>query len=153
MEDQDHRVAPLLAAIREGGGAVAVLPPGDGGHLARQARLEAAFPFVFWGRIDWASVPGAEIVRTEDTDAIVARIRAWLAADGASGELCVMWSDGGLPMLVLPASAVSHHAEEIVMLSWDTWIFPPDAAWCIERYHEGELCFGRGVDAGIPSAP
>jgi hypothetical protein len=72
---------------------------------------------------------------------------------GDSAErVAVMWSDGLLPMLVIPISAAAHHAEGILMVDWDTWIFDADAhsdaRWCIEHYHEGELCLGRAEARG-----
>jgi len=150
----------LIAALRADGGDVDVLPPEDAEHVARQSRLEAAFPFAPWGRIDWPRVPGAAIVRTEDPDRLVEQIRTWVREIGDGGErVGVMWSDGLMPMLVIPISAAANHAEEIVMVAWDAWIFPEDARWCIEHYHEGELCLGtrrieiRGIDAPDSASP
>ncbi len=139
------RLRDLLAALRAEGDHADVLPPEDAEPRARQGRLEDAGPFVPWGRIDWPRVPGAAILRTEDPDRLVDQIRAWLG-ERVDERVAVMWSNGLLPMLVIPASAAGRFAEEILMVDWDTWIFDAgtDAAarWCIEHYHEGELCLG-----------
>jgi hypothetical protein len=141
------RLDALIAAIRADGGRVDVLPPEDAEHRARQARLEDAFPFVTWGRVDWPRVPDHAILRTEDPDRLAGRVREWLEKVGDADRVAVMWSDGALPMLVIPTAAAAERAEEILMVDWDTWIFDAEsdgaARWCIEHYHEGELCLGR----------
>ncbi|HEX8695879.1 MAG TPA: hypothetical protein VF746_25915 [Longimicrobium sp.] len=140
----DPFLEPLLVELERDGVAYRLLPPEDAEHRAAQERWERAFPVASWGRVDWEKVPGSTRLAVHDYDAAGERVRELLAGAARPGEpVWVMWSNALRPMLRLPAAAVAKHAALVVEVDWDTWIFDGEPAWCIEHYHEDELCFGR----------
>jgi hypothetical protein len=102
------------------------------------------FPIAWWGRIDWSLVP-ASVEKTWHNYSDLVAIFRQLIVDQQLGNANAIatWSDASSLSLELNLDAVARHAELVFQASWDTWILCPDQSWCIECYHEGELCFGR----------
>lgn len=140
----DLFLEPLLVELGRDGVAYRLLAPEDAEHRAAQERWERAFPVASWGRVDWEKVPGSTRLAVHGSDAAGERVRELLAGAARPDEpVWVMWSNALRPMLLLPAAAVAKHAALVIEVDWDTWIFDGGPAWCIEHYHEDELCFGR----------
>lgn len=55
-------------------------------------------------------------------------------------DVFITWD--GQVVLELKLSALAEAGDIAFCMSWDTWIFSPLYGWCIECYHERELCFG-----------
>lgn len=102
------------------------------------------FPIAWWGRIDWSLVPGYVEERWHNYDDLATTFRQ-LIVDQQLGNpnAIATWSDASSLSLELSLNIVARHAELVFQASWDTWIVCPERSWCIECYHEGELCFGR----------
>jgi hypothetical protein len=46
-------------------------------------------------------------------------------------------------MIRVPETVLRAEMTPLLEVDWDTWILSPESRWCIEVYHEGEVCFGR----------
>lgn len=66
-----------------------------------------------------------------------------LVVEQQLGDPYVFLTWDGQIVIELKLSALLEAGEVIFYMSWDIWIFTPEYGWCIECYHERELCFGR----------
>jgi hypothetical protein len=102
------------------------------------------FSIAWWGRIDWNLVPDRVEKTWHNYHDLTATFRQLIIEQRLGNPSAIVtWSDASALSLELSLSAVARHAELVFQASWDTWIACPDQSWCIECYHEGELCFGR----------
>lgn len=109
------------------------------------------FPIAWWGRIDWSLVPDRVEKTWHNYHDLAATFRQ-LIVDEQLGDTNAIatWNDASSLSLELNLGAVARHAELVFQASWDTWIVCPDQSWCIECYHEGEICLGRKPQAVNP---
>jgi hypothetical protein len=63
-------------------------------------------------------------------------------------EVIVFWSNALRPAIQISVDALLRHAVPIIAADFDTWIISKAKGWCIEVYHEGELCFGYASKKG-----
>jgi hypothetical protein len=120
-----------------------LLPPDAAEHQQSVAWLERAFPIASWGRIDWERVPEhRQLVWHEEGELVRALSKLIRGAAHESTEVLVLWTDASKPLLALAAREVLRHAADLLDVDWDAWILCPAENWCIEVYHEGEICFG-----------
>jgi hypothetical protein len=135
---------PLLCtALTMTGDRFVLVEPGDQAHSAHEQWLQRAFPIASWGRIDWKRVPDRECYRWSDrseASGLFTRVTRNLNRDS---NVSVMWTDAMKPVLLLELATVARHLMRILDVDWDCWIFDREEGWCIESYHEGELCVGR----------
>jgi hypothetical protein len=102
------------------------------------------FP-IRWNRVDWGRDPDAvcRLWRTPEDQMAIAQmmLEAW------SDTLCihVLWADANTPVITVPLGAVRSRVALFFEPSWDTWLLCPELGWCLECFHEGELCFGYMV--------
>ncbi len=122
---------------------VELLAPDTAAHRLVDEWLRTRFPIARWGRIDWAGVPGSTRATWDfpaDAGEEITRIVASLPP--AEGDVHFVWSNALRPIARLPRSVLASDVSPLLELDWDTWILALDEGWCIEVYHEGEVCFG-----------
>ena len=99
------------------------------------------YPFSWWGRIDWQKVSNsAKRLWSSYTDVVEIFQQLVIEQQLEDTEVFITW-DGQL-VLEIQLSELLEADEKLFQMAWDTWIFSPQHGWCIECYHEGELCFG-----------
>lgn len=54
----------------------------------------------------------------------------------------VFWSDAGYPTIKTSIKNVINAIEDVISVSFDTWIFCPKERYVVEYYHEGETYLG-----------
>jgi len=54
----------------------------------------------------------------------------------------VFWNDADLPAIRTSIKNVIHAIEDVIAVSFDTYIFCPKERYIVEYYHEGETCLG-----------
>jgi len=106
--------------------------------------FESNFPITEWGRVDWAKVRGCLCSRWEDLSEASEQINLLVSQQGSTlGWSYILWSDATKPMIRVPETVLRAEMTPLLEVDWDTWILNPESRWCIEVYHEGEVCFGR----------
>lgn len=109
--------------------------------------LTQNFPIAWWGRIDWRLMPDPIEDRWLDYPDLANKFRRLMLEQQLfDPTVLVTWSDASSLSLSLNLSTVARHAELVFQASWDTWVICTNPSWCIECYHEDDLCFGRKLD-------
>ncbi len=114
--------------------------------------LYQSFPFTSWGRINWSRLPGYTCYPW-DIKAIdlVDTFQSLCHTESLQNvEVVILWTNMLIPLLQCKIEAVRACAAAVFETDFDTWIVCQEHQWCIEVYHEGELCFGRITALGQP---
>jgi hypothetical protein len=103
------------------------------------------FPFASWGRIQWSALPDHVChTWTAKWDDLVDTFHTLCDTEELKDpNVVIIWSNALRPALICPLHVVRDHAAIIFEADFDTWLLCPSKAWCIEVYHEGEICFGQ----------
>ncbi len=105
--------------------------------------LEESFPIASWGRIIWEKVPGSTCLEWMEVGDIVEPIKSLCLKEGLhDSSVMVIWTNELRPALKLSLNAVLSNAAPIFEADFDTWIISRENGWCMECFHEGEICFG-----------
>jgi hypothetical protein len=108
--------------------------------------LEQAFPVATWGRILWDKVPSSRCTRWATLSDLEHRLRECCERESLDDlVVVVVWSNALRPGLELSLSSAVRHATPIFEADWDTWVLCRVEGWCLEVYHEREICFGRST--------
>lgn len=105
--------------------------------------LETNFPFVSWGRIDWNSVPNSLCLSWDNTDELVSSFEKIVMENKLKNSLTVVWTNALRPSLKIDMKVMLKYAEAIFEEDWDTWVYSEKDNWCIEIFHDGDICFGH----------
>ena len=107
--------------------------------------LEGKFPIVSWGRIDWDKVDSKYIINYDDYEDQINKLKRLIKEKIKAHYVYVFWSSADLNPILVERSELVKNIAPIIDEGCDTWIIPADKNsedWCIEVYHEGEICFG-----------
>ncbi|MCU0537120.1 MAG: hypothetical protein MUD14_24815 [Hydrococcus sp. Prado102] len=58
------------------------------------------------------------------------------------GSVIILWGNGLKLPLRIKLDVLLKHAQMVFAEDFDTWVYSDRDKWCIEIYHEGEICFG-----------
>ena len=113
--------------------------------------LEKNFPIASWGRIDWPKVPNSSCITWTNDSELMLAFQRILVESRLDNKLeitvIVIWSNGLKPCLQINLNTFLKYANAMFQEDWDTWVYSESDNWCIEVYHEGEICFGRYIIA------
>lgn len=104
--------------------------------------LKTNFPIASWGRIDWDKVKNHTIYNTNNHEQNIQSIIKICKKYNLKGDVFILWCDALKPCFRLNLETALKYVSEIISEDWDTWFINFDNQWCIEVYHEGEVCFG-----------
>lgn len=105
--------------------------------------IEKNFPVADWGRINWKAVSNSHCkLWGDDYSKIVWYFQEIVNSNSLSGYVYIEWDNLLLKPLYLKNDVVLRHIKYIAQESFDTWIYSSELKWCVEIYHEGEICFG-----------
>lgn len=90
------------------------------------------FPTTPWGRIDWNEVNHKRL-------SSISEIKKYISE---KKEVYILWDEASLPSIKTSISNLLSHIDNILAVSFDTWLYFPDDKCVIEFYHEGEITFG-----------
>ena len=106
--------------------------------------IENNFPIASWGRIDWSKMPESFCTRYGgEHQELVTTFEKIVAERELEGTLVVSWSNALKLSLGISMEVLRKYAEDIFYEGPDTWICNEQDGWCIEHYHDGEICFGK----------
>ncbi|WP_139691757.1 CDI toxin immunity protein [Sporolactobacillus terrae] len=100
--------------------------------------LESYFPFTEWGRIDWEKVHcHAEVTTTEE---IVSFLDEHTSQHNYA--IYIIWNEEALPILQSDLEQVLKSIDDVIAVSFDTWLFSPSSGFVIEIFHDGIVRVG-----------
>ena len=105
--------------------------------------LENNFPILSSGRINWNEVPNSISNQWNETSDLVDQFYQIVNTKKLTGKVIVAWDNMNILPIEIDMSICLKYAEDIFEESFDTWICCEKARWCVEVYHEGEICFGN----------
>jgi hypothetical protein len=145
--DQSVLIRDVTDALRRNGISFDVLSNDSSGASHAVAWLKK-FPIEPWGRIGWNGVEAADCRQWSSWESMLQTFRDLLDLvrqdpRDADAPILLIWFSATLPILRVPFAALETCGAEILDEDFDVWILCPSRGWCIENYHEGELCFGR----------
>lgn len=105
--------------------------------------LEQMFPIASWGRIDWRRVPSSVCDKAEGTQQQEKIVTEICNSNQLGGDVTVVWTNQIKPGLRISLETLLRNLPPIIEEDWDTWIANEADGWCIEIYHDGEVCFAR----------
>jgi hypothetical protein len=104
--------------------------------------LENNFPIASWGRIAWDKVPKSSCITWTDFSELLSAFQKLVTENKLEGSVIVLWTNASTLPLKINMDVLVKYAEPIFEEDWDTWVCSEENKWCIEVYHEGEICFG-----------
>ena len=143
MKPDDHKLLiwEVIHSLKSSHAQYRMVPPNEEHPDLRW--WQDAFPMATWGRVLWNAVPRSECRHwTHAADAAETLSELGSNKDLGNRPVVVVWSNATQPCLELSFETVLQHVVPIIDADFDTWIICRAGGWCIELYHEGELCFG-----------
>ena len=127
----NHNMNLFEECLQVLGSNVVVLNEQDSSFISH--KMQSTFPFTPW-RVCWDKIKNKKILRNpKELDVILPQ---------QLPTVLVVWSDLALPVLKCPLSIILQYINDIICVSFDTWIFSLDEQWIVEFYHEGEVTYG-----------
>lgn len=97
-------------------------------------RMEKNFSMTCYGHIDWEKFKN---IKTIDD--------VWPIMDKSS-ECYILWDNEDIPCVSCKWSAIVKNIEEVLAVSFNTWILSGNETEIIEFYHEGTISYGKICD-------
>ena len=111
--------------------------------------LENNFVIASCGRIDWDALPDSLCLTWTNTSELLSAFEKIVRENKLKNSVNVLWTNVLKTPLKIEMNVMLKYAEVIFEEDWDTWVYSEEDNWCIEVYHEGDICFGytcRGRD-------
>lgn len=144
MHNNLKPVTPLIAAhLTQANEKFSLLEADSQEALAASEWLEQNFPIDSWGRIAWNVVPGSFCVALTDFSELSLAFEKLIAENKLKGRVTVLWTNVLKSPLEIDLEVVLRYSNLFFKEDWDTWINSSKDGWCIEVFHDGEICFGH----------
>jgi len=99
--------------------------------------LVETFPFDSWGRIDWSKVvEKASLNNTKDI------LRILNEKNIGECKILIIWDETTLPVVETSLNSALNVLDDVLAVSFDTWLFDVNKLFIIEFHHEGEALIG-----------
>lgn len=129
-----------------------LLMPDSEEGIAASEWLESNFPIVSWGRIDWNAVRESSLKTWDDFPELLSTFEKLvsenISKNKLSNSVVVLWGNASTPGLRIKLSVFLKHLEAMLEEYSEAWVYSEEDKWCIEVYHEGEICFGSASNLG-----
>ncbi len=91
--------------------------------------IQDLYPFTSFGRIDWDKIKNKVILESSKI------------SDGCLPEkdYFIMWDQASLPVVKSPIIKIIKNLDDVLAVSFDTWLLSVDFDCVVEFYHEGEI--------------
>lgn len=146
MKKDAEKIGSLIVQLRKSGSQFDILDSDAGDRL-----LKTCFPIAPHGRIAWGQVSKRRICLWQNDDEAIQAFAGFIEAECLSRDepVFVLWTDMEKPEVRTQLGVVTEHLMAFSDEDWDMWIIDAEGKWVIEKYHEGELCFGAAVNHGF----
>src|SRR5690554_4108906 len=94
--------------------------------------FESSFKITAYGRVDWQNVTQKHFISD---------ISEVLNLDNVANydEIFIIWDDASYPVIRAKFMDVLNSIEDVVSVSFDTWLYCADKKYVVEYYHEGQI--------------
>ncbi len=104
--------------------------------------VEENFDVTNWGRINWLNVREHQCCPANNLTEQKKIVVNLLNEISSKDNVVVTWTNALKPSISLALSDIECVVDALLDTDWDTWIICKSGKWCIEVYHEGEVCIG-----------
>ncbi len=129
-----------------------LLMPDSQENLVATEWLEKNFLIASWGRIAWNEVRGSSCKNWDDFSELLSAFEKLVSENipenKLSGTVIIFWGNASTPGLRIKLSVFLKYLEAMLEEYSDAWVCSEEDKWCIEVYHEGEICFGAASNFG-----
>lgn len=95
------------------------------------------FPMTSWGRVDWEKVDN-----TIDINEIGSIEEYLYNYNKLDRTVILLWDEASLPAVRTDLDTIVNNIDDVIAVSFNTWIFSPELKYLIEFYHENEVTLG-----------
>ncbi|MFV0543018.1 MAG: hypothetical protein ACK5L8_04930 [Marinicella pacifica] len=97
--------------------------------------FESSFEITTYGRVDWQNVIQKHFL-SDISDVLN------LDKVANDDEIFIIWDDASYPVVRAKLMDVLNSIEDVIAVSFDTWLYCADKKYVVEFYHEGQTTFG-----------
>ena len=133
----------IVNDLRESGETFKLLSSQD--SILNTEWIENNFPIASWGRIDWSKTSESFCTRYREDSELVTALEKIVEERKLGGILIISWSNALTLPIKISMEVLRKNAANIFYEEPDTWICNEQDQWCIEHYHDNEICFGKCV--------
>lgn len=100
-------------------------------------QMKDTFPMTNYGRIDWKGVQ--DFITLDDVSDIYKICKP-------SDEYYIIWDQKDIPCVSCRLATIIEYIDDVLAVSFDTWLLSKDKKEVIEFYHEGKIVCGKIVE-------
>ncbi len=104
--------------------------------------LENNFPIASWGRIAWNEVTQSYCATWNSNSDLITTFEKIILENQLKGDVTVLWTNALKSPLKIKIDVLLKYLQVVLEEDWDTWIYSKEDNWCVEVFHDGEICFG-----------
>ncbi len=109
-----------------------ILSLDETGALFQQLRFN--FPMSQYGSIDWKKVNDVTVIK---------KISDIFEIFDKSDEYYILWEQQELPCVRCKLEKIIDNIDDVLAVSFDTWLLSKDKKEIIEFHHEGKVVYGK----------
>ena len=144
MSKRPRMFTPLfLQENQETQSLFTILNEGEEEFQVASEWLESKMPIAPQGRISWEIISDKVCSTWSSPSSLVTTLNSIVIEEKLCGDVFVLWTNTLKKPVKASLTVVLSHLEKIVNEDWDTWICSITNDWCVEVFHDGEICFGR----------
>lgn len=98
------------------------------------------YPIAFWGKVDWEKVENKIEVGYDEREIMPAFYR--LLGSGANVIVYILWNDASYPIIKTTLEKIIPCYEDVVSVSFETFIFNPETGFILEIVNSGLITMG-----------
>lgn len=110
--------------------------------------LEKNFPIASWGNMVWNEVPDSFCLAFTDFSELTPAFEKLASKNELKGEVTILWTNAFRSPMEVDLEVVLKYSSLFFEEDWDTWIYSSKNRWCIEIFHDGEICLRHTYNPG-----
>lgn len=118
-----------------------LLEPDSENAKLEEQWLGMHFPFD-WGRVQWGDVPNSRCYKFKDNIEAGHIIKEFCKDFPSQDQIAIFWFDASFPTLIMDLEIALKYVSSLVEEDTNMWFLNKARKWCLEVYHEGEVCMG-----------
>lgn len=96
--------------------------------------MENSFPITPWGSIDWKKVNNG--IKLNNKMELVQLLRG-------EDMFYILWDKQEIPCIICKLSEILKCMDDVLAVSFNTWLLSMDGKEIVEFYHEGTVTYGK----------
>ncbi|KAB2494521.1 CDI toxin immunity protein [Priestia endophytica] len=101
-------------------------------------QFEQCFPITQWARVEWEKVENhIQAEYLEDIEDFLEQ-----CDELEENDFYIIWNDAMMPVVKAKLACIFDTIDDVLAVSFDTWLFSPTINGVVEFHHEGETRVG-----------